>query len=80
MPWMTITVTNIFSTQDEFTTVKGIINMIGISLFTTKGIKIIIKLMIILIIKQGIDDSIKLFALFSIEMIKEILLNVTNYI
>ena len=36
MPWMTINVTNIFSTQDEFTTVKGIINMIGISLFTTK--------------------------------------------
>ena len=80
MPWMTITVTNIFTTQDELITVKRIIIMIGISLFTTKGIKIIIKLMIILIIKQGIDDSINLFALFYTEMIKDILLNVNNYI
>ena len=39
MPQMTITTTNIFTTPDKFVTVKSIILVIKISIFTPKRIK-----------------------------------------
>ena len=66
MPQMTISITNIFNAPNKFITVKRIILLIELFIFTPKRIKCFILLLLIQSSIQSIDFNNELNMMFSI--------------
>ena len=63
---LTITIKNILSITDELVIVNKINHLIEFSIFNLKGIESLMKIFLICIRRQGIDDSIYLITMIYI--------------